>query len=190
MKTLTEFFATGGAFEAMMDAKKAGKVRYIGFTGHKNPAIHLQMLEVAAAHNFKFDAVQMPLNVMDAHFRSFEKQVLPKLVADKIGVLGMKTFGDPFILDSKTVEPIDALHYSLTLPTSVVITGIDKPEILEQAFQAAKTFKPLTQTQVAAILAKTKDAAMTGKFEKFKTENRFDGTAKNPKWLGGMQEGA
>ena len=181
-------FATGGAFEAMMDAKKAGKVRYIGFTGHKNPAIHLQMLEVAAAHNFKFDAVQMPLNVMDAHFRSFEKQVLPKLVADKIGVLGMKTFGDPFILDSKTVEPIDALHYSLTLPTSVVITGIDKPEILEQAFQAAKTFKPLTQTQVAAILAKTKDAAMTGKFEKFKTDNRFDGTAKNPKWLGGMQE--
>ena len=183
-------FAEGGAFEAMMDAKKAGKVRYIGFTGHKNPAIHLQMLEVAAAHNFKFDAVQMPINVMDAHFRSFEKQVLPKLVADKVGVLGMKTFGDPFILDSKTVEPLDALHYSLTMPTSVVITGIDKPEILEQAFTAAKTFKPLTKAQIAAILDKTRDAAMTGKFEKFKTENKFDGTAKNPNWLNGMPEDA
>ena len=181
-------FADGGAFEAMMDAKKAGKVRYIGFTGHKNPAIHLQMLEVAAANNFKFDTVQMPLNVMDAHFRSFEKQVLPKLVAEKIGVLGMKTFGDPFILESGTVAPLDALHYSLTLPTSVVITGIDKPEILEQAFVAAKTFKPLTQAQIAAILDKTKAAALTGKYEKFKTETRFDGTAKNPKWLGEMQE--
>ena len=179
-----KIFAEGGALEAMLEAKKAGKVRYIGFTGHKNPAIHLQMLEVAAAHNFKFDAVQMPLNVMDAHFRSFEKQVLPKLVEAQIGVLGMKTFGDPFILESKTVEPLDALHYSLTLPTSVVITGIDKPEILEQAFEAAKTFKPLTQSQIAAILAKTKDAAMTGKFEKFKTESKFDGTAKNPEWLG------
>ena len=174
-----KIFAEGGAAEAMLEAKKAGKIRYIGFTGHKNPAIHLQMLEVAAAHNFKFDAVQMPINVMDAHFRSFEKQVLPKLVADKIGVLGMKTFGDPFILDSKTVEPLDALHYSLTMPTSVVITGIEKPEILEQAFTAAKTFKPLTQSQITAILAKTKDAAMTGKFEKFKTDSRFDGTAKN-----------
>lgn len=185
-----KIFADGGAFEAMRDAKKAGKVRYIGFTGHKNPAIHLQMLEIAAAHNFKFDAVQMPLNVMDAHFRSFEKQVLPKLVADKIGVLGMKSMGDPFILDSKTATPIECLHYALSLPTSVVITGIDKPEILEQALEAAKTFKPMTQAQVAALLAKTKDAAMTGKFEKFKTDSRFDGTAKNPKWLGGMQEGA
>lgn len=183
-------FATGGAAEAMLEAKKAGKIRYIGFTGHKNPAIHLQMLEVAAAHNFKFDAVQMPINVMDAHFRSFEKQVLPKLLADKIGVLAMKTFGDPFILDSKTIEPLDALHYSLTLPTSVVITGIDKPEILEQAFTAAKTFKPLTQIQITAILDKTREAAMTGKYEKFKTENYFDGTAKNPKWLGGIQNGA
>lgn len=183
-------FAEGGAFEAMMDAKKAGKVRYIGFTGHKNPAIHLQMLEIAAAHNFKFDTVQMPLNVMDAHFRSFEKQVLPKLVADKIGVLGMKSMGDPYILDSKTATATECLNYALSLPTSVVITGIEKPEILEQAFTVAKNFKPMTQTQMTALLAKTRDAAMTGKFERFKTETRFDGTAKNPKWLGGMPEGA
>ena len=179
-----KIFATGGALEAMLDAKKAGKVRFIGFTGHKNPAIHLQMLEIAAAHNFRFDTVQMPLNVMDAHFRSFEKQVLPKLVADKIGVLGMKSMGDPFILDSKTVTPQECLNYSLSLPTSVVITGIDKPEILEQAFGVAKNFKPLSQTEMNAILAKTKDAAMTGKFERFKTDSHFDGTAKRPEWLG------
>ena len=183
-------FADGGAFEAMMDAKKAGKVRYIGFTGHKNPAIHLQMLEVAAAHNFKFDAVQMPINVMDAHFRSFENQVLPKLVAQKIGVLGMKTFGDHLILDTKLVEPVQMLHYSLTLPTSTVITGIENTENLEQAFTAAKTFKPLTQTQIAEILTKTKTEAMTGKHEKFKTDTRYDGTAKNPKWLGGTTDSA
>lgn len=185
-----KIFAEGGAAEAMLEAKKAGKIRYIGFTGHKDPFVHLRMMEIAAEHNFKFDAVQLPLNVMDAHFRSFEKQVLPKLIAEKIGVLGMKTFGDPFILNSKTVTPLEAMHYSLTLPTSVVITGIENPDNLEQAFTAAKTFKPLTQAQIAAILDKTKAAAMTGKFEKFKTDNRFDGTAKNPQWLGEMQEGA
>jgi aryl-alcohol dehydrogenase-like predicted oxidoreductase len=183
-----KIFAEGGAFEAMSDAKKAGKIRYIGFTGHKNPAIHLQMLEIANTHNFKFDAVQLPLNVMDAHFRSFEKQVLPKLVEAKIGVLGMKSLGDPFILNSKTVTAPEALRYSLSLPTSVVITGIEKMEILEQALTVAKNFKQMSQTEMTALLAKTRDAAMTGKFERFKTDNHFDGTAKNPKWLGGMQE--
>lgn len=183
-----KIFATGGAWEAMTEAKQAGKIRYVGFTGHKDPFVHLRMMEVAAARGYKFDAVQLPLNVMDAHFRSFEKQVLPKLVAEKIGVLGMKSLGDPFILDSKTVTPIECLNYSLSLPTSVVITGIEKPEILEQAFTVAKNFKPLTQSQITAMLEKTKTAAMTGKYEKFKTDNRFDGTAKNPKWLGG--EGA
>ena len=131
----------------------------------------------------------MPINVMDAHFRSFEKQVLPKLVEQKIGVLGMKSMGGPFILDSKTVTPVECLNYALTLPTSVVITGIEKPEILEQAFAVAKNVKPLTQAEKTALLAKTKEAAMTGKFEKFKTDTKFDVTAKNPKWLGGMQEG-
>ncbi len=147
------------------------------------------MMEIANTHNFKFDAVQLPLNVMDAHFRSFEKQVLPKLVADKIGVLGMKSMGDPYILDSKTVTPTECLNYALSLPTSTVVTGIEKMEILEQAFTIAKNFKPMTQAAMTGILAKTKSAAMTGKFERFKTDNRFDGTAKNPKWLGGMQEG-
>ena len=183
-----KIFAEGGAAEAMLDAKKAGKVRFVGFTGHKDPYVHLRMLETAAQHNFKFDTVQMPLNVMDAHFRSFQNEVLPKLVEQKIGVLGMKSLGDPFILDSKTVTAPEALRYSLSLPTSVVITGIEKMEILEQALNLAKNFKPYTETEMTALLAKTKNAAMTGKFEKFKTDNRFDGTAKNPKWLGGMQE--
>jgi len=184
-----KIFAEGGAAEAMIDAKKAGKIRYIGFTGHKDPFVHLRMMEIAAANNFKFDAVQLPLNVMDAHFRSFEKQILPKLVADKTGVLGMKSMGDPFILDSKTVTPQECLNYALSLPTSTVVTGIETMEILEQAFAVAKNFKPMTQSAMTALLAKTKSAAMTGKFERFKTDNRFDGTAKNPKWLGGMQEG-
>src|SRR5271170_1298844 len=135
-------FAAGGAMEAMLEARQAGKIRYVGFTGHKDPFVHLRMLEVAAAHKFRFDTVQMPLNVMDAHFRSFEQQVLPRLIADEIGVLGMKSMGDPFILQSKTVTPIECLHYALNLPTSTVITGIDNMKVLDQAVEAAQTFKP------------------------------------------------
>src|SRR5438309_9025500 len=134
-------FAENGAMEATLEAKKAGKVRYIGFTGHKDPHIHLYMLDVAARNNFHFDTVQMPLNVMDAHFRSFGQLVLPRLVEQKIGVLGMKSMGDKIILKSGVVQPMECLHYALNLPTSVVITGIDSQEILQQAFKAAKTFK-------------------------------------------------
>jgi aryl-alcohol dehydrogenase-like predicted oxidoreductase len=178
-------FAEGGAHEAVLEAKKAGKVRYIGFTGHKDPHIHLYMLEVAARHGFHFDTVQMPLNVMDAHFRSFEHLVLPELVKQQIGVLGMKSMGDRIILKSGVVSPTQCLHYAMNLPTSVVITGIDKPEILDQAIEAAKTFKPLSDTAVQALLAKTKDAAEDGKFELFKTSQHFDSTAEHPEWLGG-----
>ena len=177
-------FAEGGAMEAMLAAKQAGKVRYIGFTGHKDPYVHLRMLEVAKAHNFHFDAVQMPLNVMDAHFRSFGEQVVPVLVREKIGILGMKAFGDHYILDSNTVKPIECLHYCLNLPVSVQITGIDGPQILDQAFQAASTFRPMSQQQVAALLDRTKQAAMAGKFELYKTTSHFDGTGHNPSWLG------
>ena len=142
------------------------------------------MLEVAHQHGFHFDTVQMPINVMDAHFRSFTHQVMPVAIQQGIGVLAMKTFGDPFILESKTVEPIEALHYSLTLPVSVVITGIDSMPILDQALAAARTFKPLTNAQVNALLDRTKEAASQGKFELFKTTQHFDGTAASPKWLG------
>jgi predicted aldo/keto reductase-like oxidoreductase len=177
-------FAPGGALEAAVAAREAGKIRYIGFTGHKDPIVHLRMLETAEKHGFHFDTVQMPINVMDAHFRSFEKQVLPVAQKQGIGVLAMKTFGDPYILQSKTVEPIDALHYGLNQPVSVVITGIDSDAVLDQALHAARTFKPLSETQVAAILGRTREAAMTGNFELFKTTPHYDGTAANPKWLG------
>jgi predicted aldo/keto reductase-like oxidoreductase len=177
-------FATGGGMEAVVEAQKAGKVRYIGFTGHKSPDIHLKMLETADAHQFHFDAVQMPLNVMDAHYNSFGKKVLPVLVKKEIGVLGMKPMGAGIILRSKTVEPMECLHYAMSLPTSVVITGCDSVTLVEQAVAAAKTFKPMSETQVAALLAKTKEAAQNGEFEGYKTTTNFDGTAHNPQWLG------
>ena len=145
MEDPDRIFALGGGMEAALEAKKAGKIRYIGFTGHKDPLIHLRMLEVARAHKFRFDAVQMPLNVMDAHFRSFEQQVLPVLVKEGIGVLGMKSLGSGVILQSKTAPPIECLHYAMNLPTSTVITGIDRMELLDQALEAARTFKPMSR---------------------------------------------
>jgi aryl-alcohol dehydrogenase-like predicted oxidoreductase len=177
-------FAAGGALEAVLEAKKAGKVRYIGFTGHKSPDIHLQMLATASAHHFTFDSVQMPLNVMDHHFNSFEAKVLPVLQKQNIGVLGMKPMGDPFILQSKTVTAVECLHYSMNLPTSVVITGCDSLKILQQALDAARSFQPMGKEEVAALLAKTAKAAQSGEFEMYKTSHHFDGTYQNPQWLG------
>jgi len=177
-------FDKQGANAALVEAQKAGKIRYIGFTGHKDPRIHLHTLEVAAAHGFTFDAVQMPLNVMDAHYRSFERLVLPELVKRKIGVLGMKSLANGLILKSRTVTAIECLHYALNLPTSVVITGIDSIARLEQAFEAAQTFKPMSQPRRRALLGKTAAAAAHGEFELFKTTSIFDATATNPEWLG------
>ena len=177
-------FDDEGANAALLDAKKAGKLRYIGFTGHKDPRIHLYMLDFAFQHGFRFDTVQMPLNVMDAHYRSFEKQVLPELVRNKIGVLGMKCMSNGILLKSNTVKPIECLHYALNLPTSVVITGIDSMQILDQAFEAARTFRPMTLDEVESLLEKTASAASKGDFEPFKTTSIFDGTAENPEWLG------
>jgi aryl-alcohol dehydrogenase-like predicted oxidoreductase len=177
-------FAEGGSMEALLEARRAGKIRFIGFTGHKDPIVHLRMLEVASEHGFRFDAVQMPLNVLDAHFRSFEKQVLPILVREKIGVLGMKSLADGSILQSKAATAIECLHYALNLPTSTVITGIERMAILDQALEAVRTFKPMNRKEVRALLAKTADAARRGRFELFKTSNRFDSTAENPQWLG------
>jgi predicted aldo/keto reductase-like oxidoreductase len=177
-------FAEGGGMEAVLEAQKAGKIRFIGFTGHKSPDIHLKMLATASRHGFTFDAVQMPLNVMDAHFDSFEKQVLPVLIKNDIGVLGMKPMGDHFILESKTATPVECLHYAMSLPTSVVITGCDSLLILQQALEAARSFQPMNSSQVAALLAKTAKAAEAGQFELYKTSHRFDGTYANPQWLG------
>ncbi|MGU3539410.1 aldo/keto reductase [Methylobacterium sp. A54F] len=178
-------FAEGGAMEAFAEAKKAGKLRYIGFTGHKDPRIHLQMLEVAAERGFHFDSVQMPLNVMDAHFRSFGHLVLPYLVQNGIAALGMKTFGDGVILKSDApIKPLEYLHFSLSLPTSVVITGIQNQRDLDQALEATRTFVPMTREAVAELLARSRPYAIEGKYELFKTSATFDGTAKNAAWLG------
>jgi predicted aldo/keto reductase-like oxidoreductase len=184
MEDPDRFFAAGGALEAVLEAKKAGKIRYIGFTGHKDPAVHLRMLEVAAQHNFHFDSCQMPLNLMDYHFRSFAHQVLPKLVEQGTAALAMKTLCFGAIFQSNTVTALECLHYALNLPVAVVITGMDSLERVDQALEAVRTFKPMSAAEVAALAAKTREAALTGNFETFKTTARFDGTARSPQWMG------
>jgi aryl-alcohol dehydrogenase-like predicted oxidoreductase len=177
-------FDADGANAALVDAQEAGKIRYIGFTGHKDPHIHLHMLEVADKNGYRFDTAQMPLNLMDGHYRSFEKLVVPELVKKNMGVLGMKSMANGIILKSKTVTPMECLHYALNLPTSVVITGVDSMDILEQALEAWRTFHPLSEAEVKALLTKTEKAAKSGEFEPFKTTSIFDSTAQNPAWLG------
>jgi aryl-alcohol dehydrogenase-like predicted oxidoreductase len=176
-------FRDGGCVEALIEAKKAGQVRFIGFTGHKDPAIHLAMLNAADAHSFAFDTVQMPLNVMDAHYRSFEKMVLPVASSKGMGILGMKPMGAGIILESKVVSAVECLRYALTLPTSVVITGCDSMGVLDQAVDTAVRFKPYSGAEIAELLGRTRDLAKDGAFEKFKTSQMFDGTNQNPKWL-------
>jgi len=177
-------FFNDGVMEALLEAKKAGKLRYIGFTGHKDPAVHLRMLEVAQAHDFHFDTAQMPLNILDAQFRSFAKQVVPKLVEQGIGVLGMKPLAAGNLPRRGLATAVECLHYALNLPTSVVINGCTNATELDQAFEAARTFKPLTPAELSALLAKTREAALSGKFETFKTTTMQDGTARNPQWMG------
>ncbi len=181
-------FASDGAQRAVEDAKQSGKTSYIGFTGHKDPHVHLHMLAVAARHNFTFDTVQMPLNVMDAHYRSFEKLVLPELVRQNIGVLGMKSMGDGAILKAKSVGPLDCLNYALHLPTSVVITGIDSMERLDQALLAADTFQELSDDRLRDILSRSAPFAGQGRYEPFKTSTIHDSTAEHLEWLGDEAE--
>ena len=126
----------------------------------------------------------MPLNPFDAHFRSFQHGVVPVLVEKKIAVLGMKSMGDGLLLKSGVVTPAECLRYALSLPTNVVITGCERMEILDQALSIARGFTPMSETELAALLEKTKAPALAGTFEAFKTTNKFDGTAQNPNWLG------
>jgi aryl-alcohol dehydrogenase-like predicted oxidoreductase len=177
-------FDDEGSNAALIEARQAGKLRYIGFTGHKDPQIHLHMLEVASEHGFVFDTAQMPLNVMDAHYRSFAKLVVPELLRQGIGVLGMKSIGNGILLKSNTVTAVECLRYALNLPTSVVITGCDSMQVLEQALDVGKTFRPMSDAEVDALLAKTRPAAARGEFELFKTTSIFDSTATHPAWLG------
>ena len=177
-------FGPNGAFEAALAARKAGKVRYIGFTGHKDPAIHLKMLNTGFKHGFTFDTAQMPLNVMDPHYHSFAEKVVPVCVKHGIGVLGMKPLANGIIPRNHVVSAIECLHYAMNLPTSVVINGCDTMERLNQAIEAVHTFKPMSEAQVAALLEKTAKAAANGGMEPFKTTHQFDGTWHNPRWLG------
>jgi len=181
-------FDEDGAQAALLDARQAGKLRYIGFTGHKDPRIHLYTLDVAREHGFTFDTVQMPLNVMDAHYRSFEQLVLPELIKQTIGVLGMKSMANGIILRCGTVTAIECLHYALNLPTSVVITGVESMERLDQALEAVRTFRPMSEAAVQALLARTAHAASRGEFELFKTSSLFDATTTHPEWLGDEPE--
>jgi aryl-alcohol dehydrogenase-like predicted oxidoreductase len=176
-------FRTDGIAAALRDAKQAGKLRYVGFTGHKDPDLHLAMLEAGRKAGFEFDAVQLPLNVMDPHFKSFELKVLPVLQEQGIGVLGMKALGSGDLLKSGVVSAEECLRYALSLPTSVVITGIDKQEVLDQALRVAHDYEPLTLDERRALLARTKPHALEGQHELFKTADKYDGTVRNPHWL-------
>jgi predicted aldo/keto reductase-like oxidoreductase len=180
---VSRIFAPGGALEALQEAQQAGKLRFIGFTGHKDPSLHLAMLEAASARGFVFDTVQMPLNVMDAHYRSFQHQVLPVLLERDIGVLGMKPLGDGVLLESGVVSARECLRYSLSLPTSVVITGCESVGVLEQALDVGMRFVPLSAEERQALLSRTALAAADGKFERFKTSDFFDSTTHAPHWL-------
>jgi predicted aldo/keto reductase-like oxidoreductase len=177
-------FAPGGAMEALLEAKRAGKIRYIGFTGHKSPNAHLKMLQTAHDNNFKFDTVQMPLNIVDAHGDGFLRRVLPVLLENSIGVLGMKPLCNGLIFQSGIVTAIECLHYVMSLPVSVVITGCESLLILEQALKAAKGFKLMSEDQCSALLDRTKYAAKSGQYEPWKTGTAYDGTYQNPHWLG------
>lgn len=176
-------FAAGGALEAVLRAREQGKIRYIGFTGHKSPAIHASMFEMADRHGFHFDTVQMPLNIMDAHYDSFEKTVVPMAVARGTGILGMKAFGDPYIVQTGLMPPIQMLQYPMSLPISIQITGIDSMDILHQALEAVRTYRPFSQEMRDSLLARSAEIGRTGKTELYKTSLHFDGTNKNPHWL-------
>jgi aryl-alcohol dehydrogenase-like predicted oxidoreductase len=173
-----------GAQLALEDARKAGKLRFTGFTGHKDPLMHLRMLEIAKERGVRFDAVQLPLNVMDAHYRSFARLVLPELVREQIAPLAMKSLANGHILKSNTVTAIEALQYAMNLPVATVITGIDTMPIFEQAFEAVRTFRPMSEEEVAALLARTAEKGRDGSYELFKTTSIYDGTAANPEWMG------
>jgi predicted aldo/keto reductase-like oxidoreductase len=177
-------FAPGGTIEALIAARKAGKLRFIGFTGHKDPDIHRHMLDVARQHGFRFDTVQMPINVFDVHYRSFERDVIPIATQDGTAVLGMKPMGAGLILESGAASADECLRYAMSVAgITVTITGCDGLGVLEQALSIALNFQPMSIEERENLLARTADAAKGGKWEKFKTTHQFDGTVQNVRWL-------
>ena len=165
-------FASGGSAEAMLKAKEQGKVRYIGFTGHKSPSIHKAML----SQGFPWDAVQMPLNALDAHWESFEREIVPLCQEQGIAVIAMKSFADGHIFKANAgVTPEEALRYTMSLPVATVVSGMESLKILEQNLAIARSFTPLSDTEREAILAKTAQLAIGGEYEPFKTTRQFEG---------------
>jgi aryl-alcohol dehydrogenase-like predicted oxidoreductase len=165
------FIRHNGAAEALHTAKQQGKVRFVGFTGHKDPNIHLKMLNTG----FPFDAVQMPLNAFDSQFLSFEKQVLPELNTRGIAVLGMKPInghGEPVTKGILTAQ--EALRYAMSLPVTTTITGIDKPEVLQQNLAVAQGFQPMSPQEMQALRDRVRDQAADGRFEMYKLSLKFD----------------
>jgi aryl-alcohol dehydrogenase-like predicted oxidoreductase len=165
------FIRPNGAAEALAKAKKDGKVRFVGFTGHQNPKVHLAML----ATGFPFDSVQMPLNAFDANFRSFEQQVLPELNKRGIAALGMKPLnGHGEAIKNGVVTAEEALRYAMSLPVATTITGIDSMEVLEQNLRIAQNFTPMTEAEMNALRERCKPDAADGRYEVYKLSLRFD----------------
>jgi predicted aldo/keto reductase-like oxidoreductase len=165
------FIRPGGAAEVLRKAKEQGKARFVGFTGHKSPSVHLKMLDTG----FPFDSVQMPLNAFDANFQSFEQQVLPELNRRGIAALGMKPFnghGEPVTNSVITAE--EALRYAMSLPVTTTITGMEKPYVLQQNLQIARNFQPMTETEMQAVRDKTRQASADGRYELYKVSLKFD----------------
>jgi len=165
-------FAPNGAAEALLEAKRQGKVRFVGFTGHKDPSIHLKML----SHNFPFDTVQMPLNCLDATFRSFETNVLPEANRRGIAALGMKSLGGSGeLVREGAVIVTMGLRYAMSLPVAVTISGIDSLRVLHQNLQVARGFQPLSGAEMQTIRAACRVGASDGHMELFKTTKTYDG---------------
>src|SRR5207244_2497888 len=165
------FIVKNGAAEALEQAKKAGKVRYVGFTGHKDPSIHLKML----ATGFPFDSVQMPLNVFDSHFHSFEKRVLPELNRRGIAALGMKPIcGNGEKVQQGVLTGEEALRYAMSLPVSTTITGIDTSQALDHALKVAQGFKPMEPAEMQALRERCRKYAADGRFELYKLSLKYD----------------
>jgi len=164
-------FAKGGVVEALELARQQGKVRFVGFTGHKDPDIHLEML----SYKFPFDSCQLPFNGFDATFRSFEQLVLPELRKQGIAPLGMKSFGAGQPVKHKAVTPGDALRYAMSLPVATTISGMDSTRVLRQNLKIARGFKPMTQQEMEAYRARLSDQAAGGRFELYKTTAQHDG---------------
>ncbi len=177
-------FQPGYVVDVLREARERGKISHIGFTGHKGPQMHLNMIEAADKHGFVFDTVQMPVNALDDHFDSFGQKVLPVARQHGMAVLGMKSFSNGLILKTNTVTATEALHYAMSTPVTVTITGCDSMAILEQALGVARNFRPMDDAQKIAVLRKTAAVGSDGKFEAYKSSHIYDGTINNPQWLG------